>query len=164
MSRVRRPELAHLKGDQKAYLKAYYRLVREERKGTERQCSRCGKTKPDEAFSQRNTQCNPCRAIIEGERYEHNKEQMRNRARERQFGLTPGQYQTMLEAQDDVCAICEQPETNAYNGVVRSLAVDHDHATGKVRGLLCAKCNTRLHADAAIDWFYRAAAYLQRHA
>ena len=48
----------------------------------------------------------------------------------------------MLEAQGGVCAICEKPErsTSRY-GRIKKLAVDHDHDTGAVRGLLCANCN-----------------------
>lgn len=58
------------------------------------------------------------------------------------FGITPAQYLDMLEAQGGVCAICEHPEKGvARNGRTKALAVDHDHATGDVRGLLCANCN-----------------------
>ena len=45
----------------------------------------------------------------------------------------------MLGAQNGRCAICGRPETEAGG-----LAVDHCHATGKVRGLLCTLCNTAL--------------------
>lgn len=44
----------------------------------------------------------------------------------------------MLEAQGGVCAICKGPETKPN---AKYLAVDHDHATGAVRGLLCNNCN-----------------------
>lgn len=58
------------------------------------------------------------------------------------FGITPEQYTQMLEAQGGVCAICCQPERGrAKNGRIKKLAVDHDHETGAVRGLLCANCN-----------------------
>lgn len=49
------------------------------------------------------------------------------------------QYTAMLEAQHGVCAICHQ---ECLTG--KSLAVDHDRATGKVRGLLCHCCNQGL--------------------
>ena len=58
----------------------------------------------------------------------------------KKYGITLDQYQMMLESQKDVCAICKNPET-IFQG---NLAVDHCHATGKVRGLLCSKCNTTL--------------------
>lgn len=58
------------------------------------------------------------------------------------YGLTLADYDTMLEAQDGVCAICRKPETRDHgNGPVR-LAVDHNHDTGEVRKLLCSRCNT----------------------
>jgi hypothetical protein len=53
------------------------------------------------------------------------------------YGLTPDQYDELLDAQGGVCAICERtPEENGNR-----LTVDHDHTTGKIRGLLCKVCN-----------------------
>lgn len=45
----------------------------------------------------------------------------------------------MYEAQGGTCAICDQPCASG-----RRLAVDHDHVTNRIRGLLCAKCNSCL--------------------
>lgn len=56
------------------------------------------------------------------------------------FGITPEEYDAMLHKQRGKCAICRQPE----KVVGKSLAVDHDHKTGKVRGLLCGSCNQLL--------------------
>lgn len=60
------------------------------------------------------------------------------------FGLSLEDYDRMLEEQSGVCKICKKPETSVYRDRVRQLAVDHDHATGEIRGLLCMMCNTRL--------------------
>jgi hypothetical protein len=60
------------------------------------------------------------------------------------FGITPEEYAAMVVAQDGRCAICREEETATARGRVRSLAVDHDHETGAVRGLLCSRCNTAL--------------------
>ena len=61
------------------------------------------------------------------------------------YKLTLEDYDHMLEKQKGVCAVCGKPETcAAHYGGVRRLAVDHDHKTGKVRGLLCALCNQAL--------------------
>ncbi|WP_292980954.1 endonuclease VII domain-containing protein [Mycobacterium sp.] len=53
-----------------------------------------------------------------------------------QFGITLSEYRAMEDSQSGVCAICG---LECVSG--RSLAVDHDHGTGEVRGLLCANCN-----------------------
>ena len=58
------------------------------------------------------------------------------------FDLSLDDYDLMLAAQNGVCAICKQPETHLRNGKLKALAVDHDHKTGKIRGLLCSDCNT----------------------
>jgi hypothetical protein len=47
-------------------------------------------------------------------------------------------YDRLLEEQDGCCAICKRPEYKIR------LSVDHNHDTGKIRGLLCHKCNTSL--------------------
>jgi hypothetical protein len=68
--------------------------------------------------------------------------QQKNRALRNSFGISLHQYNEMLEAQNGVCAICNQPETHKRNGKLKALAVDHDHKTGVIRGLLCSDCNT----------------------
>jgi hypothetical protein len=57
------------------------------------------------------------------------------------YNLTQEQYEVMLKAQNGVCAICGESETweNQYGKC--NLSVDHDHTTGKVRGLICNACN-----------------------
>ena len=62
------------------------------------------------------------------------------------FKMSPASYYEMLEKQNSLCAICKQPETQLkkkYNKV-KMLSIDHCHSTGKIRGLLCHKCNTGL--------------------
>jgi hypothetical protein len=55
------------------------------------------------------------------------------------YGITLDAYNELLSAQGGTCAICKKANENG-----RQLAVDHDHATGAVRGLLCSPCNTSL--------------------
>lgn len=62
-------------------------------------------------------------------------------AKLRQFGIDIAEYERIYQMQDGLCSICRRQETSTFRGVVRLLAVDHDHATGKVRGLLCSACN-----------------------
>lgn len=57
----------------------------------------------------------------------------------RKFGITPETYDLMLSAQGGRCAICAEK-----NEGPRAFAVDHNHQTGKVRGLLCHNCNIGL--------------------
>jgi hypothetical protein len=58
----------------------------------------------------------------------------------RKYNLTQQDYNKMLEAQGGKCKVCR--EHGPLNG--RSLDVDHDHKTGRVRGLLCPRCNAHL--------------------
>ena len=60
------------------------------------------------------------------------------------FGISIYAYEDMFEKQGGVCAICQLPETSRHNNVIKMLAVDHDHSTGEIRGLLCSNCNTAL--------------------
>lgn len=54
----------------------------------------------------------------------------------RKYGMTPDDYERMYQSQSGLCAICEDWHER--------LAIDHDHETGKVRALLCDKCNKGL--------------------
>ena len=82
----------------------------------------------------------------------------------RNFGITVEQYQQMLSEQNGVCAICKNPETCKQGGVLMALAVDHDHATGRVRQLLCRSCNVGLgNYNDDPDLLQTAAEYLRRH-
>lgn len=60
------------------------------------------------------------------------------------YNITVEEYSQMLLIQNGVCAICKLPETRIMNGKVMSLCIDHNHKTNKVRGLLCAKCNSAI--------------------
>jgi hypothetical protein len=76
--------------------------------------------------------------------------------RDQQYGMEPGDVATFDSGR---CWICRQPERVAG----RSLAVDHAHKTGAVRGFLCTRCNNvvgRMEDDP--DLLRRAAAYLER--
>lgn len=62
----------------------------------------------------------------------------------RKYGLDEKSYRKMQEAQAGLCLICGLPETASHRGKTKSLSVDHDHFSGKVRGLLCGRCNQTL--------------------
>ena len=71
-----------------------------------------------------------------------NKKKLDHMARERayakKYGITIQDYESLLQKQDGKCAICLSPPKRFR------LAVDHDHKTGGIRGLLCAPCNRTL--------------------
>lgn len=73
--------------------------------------------------------------------YENNKEAAKQYStkynRRRRYGVDDVEYQQLLTKQNGLCAICTKTCT-------RQLALDHDHDTGKVRGLLCNSCNRGL--------------------
>ena len=78
----------------------------------------------------------------------------------RAYGLAPQDYASMLLSQRGACAICGTHEPGGSKG--KRFAVDHCHATGKVRGLLCSPCNTglgQLKDDPAV--LRKAIAYLE---
>jgi hypothetical protein len=52
------------------------------------------------------------------------------------YGMTVEEYEALLARQEEKCAICRKPCHTGGN-----LSVDHDHDTGRVRGLLCRNCN-----------------------
>jgi hypothetical protein len=63
----------------------------------------------------------------------------------RAFGISLADYVAMAVKQGGVCLICAQAETRKdRSGRVKPLSVDHDHTTGKVRGLLCDGCNNAI--------------------
>lgn len=62
----------------------------------------------------------------------------------KKYGLTLAEYDAILALQNNVCAVCKQPERKQIRGETVRLAVDHCHVTGKVRGLLCRDCNCSL--------------------
>jgi hypothetical protein len=70
------------------------------------------------------------------------KERQRDNHLKRLYGISADEYDTFYREQGGVCAICKQ-ESDA-TGKNAKLHVDHDHATGKVRGLLCYRCNVSM--------------------
>jgi len=93
-----------------------------------------------------------------------NVEKLRLYEIKRKFDLSLEEYEELLCKQNGACAICECPETATRGGVVRKLAVDHCHDTGKVRGLLCSNCNTgigKLKDRASL--VLKAYKYLEKH-
>ncbi len=88
----------------------------------------------------------------------------KSRDLEKNFGIDFQTYCNMVAAQNNVCAICEQPETVSRGGQLKALAVDHCHTTGSVRALLCQTCNQMIGFSKDDPAKLRAgAAYLEKH-
>lgn len=81
----------------------------------------------------------------------------------RAYGLTEADYNHMLAAQNGRCAICRELEIEKIKDKVLRFAVDHNHVTGKVRGLLCRRCNRAIGLLRENTVYIRAAAdYLEK--
>ena len=81
----------------------------------------------------------------------------------RDHGTTQEAYLEMFNAQGGVCAICKLPESIVRRGRLSTLAVDHCHRDGTLRGLLCNRCNLLLgKVDDNVDILAAAIAYLAR--
>lgn len=83
----------------------------------------------------------------------------------RHYKVSPVAYSEMSARQGGLCAICLTPEMKtSSSGALYRLSVDHDHATGKVRALLCQGCNVGLGSfKDESGRLRRAAAYLDGH-
>ena len=105
-----------------------------------RQCSSCKEWKPINAFAKDkviadglSTACRPCISA----------RNRKNRHKTR-YGITRDAFDNLVKKQNGVCAICGKAETSSVYGVVKELALDHCHQTGRIRGALCLRCNNGL--------------------
>ncbi len=74
----------------------------------------------------------------------------------RNYGITLETYNELLITQNGICCICKKDN--------KKLVIDHDHKTGKVRGLLCSNCNTSLGSlNDSVDNLKQAILYLESH-
>lgn len=83
----------------------------------------------------------------------------------RYYGMTPEKYDAMHRAQNGCCAICGGPEVATHKGRLKMLHVDHNHDTGRVRELLCFRCNAMIGSALENPEILRSAiSYLEKHA
>lgn len=107
--------------------------------GNTKQCTGCGEFKERQAFH-RATACSSglrsrCIECEKSNTHHH------SRIRFRVFGINPDTYLKLIENQKNLCACCGQPEKRMRKGEVKRLAVDHNHQSGTIRGLICQDCN-----------------------
>lgn len=117
-----------------------------------RVCKTCSEDKTFDAFPKNKMykdgirpHCIECRRKYEVESFHKHKHKRpydylkdKDKKLQRTFGIGYEEYLIMLAAQQGGCAICGTTST----GKRKAFAVDHNHATGKIRGLLCGNCNT----------------------
>ena len=113
-----------------------------------KKCSKCQEHKPLEGYyscptmkSGYRSSCIEC-SKESSKRFKKSPEQIKAGHLKHDYGLTVEEYAKMYKEQDGLCAICGKPETvRNHSHVISALAVDHNHETGRVRGLLCSNCN-----------------------
>ena len=112
----------------------------------EKICSECKITKSILDFYKRggrwspetrHSVCKECTKARVKKRHLDNPKRTRNNDLKRNYGITVEDHSKMLENQGGVCAVCKKPGDGRWS----QLCVDHDHTTGKVRELLCRRCN-----------------------
>lgn len=156
-----------------------------EPESTTKVCTKCGILKPLEDFSKdsRNrsglaARCKKCNYANTRKWVKNNIEKSRQYARDyrkahpeiaarvrdwglkRRHGITHEEYVRLLEKQGGTCAICGGP-ANSKDGFFH---IDHSHATGKIRGILCHFCNTGLGSMRdSIDILKAAILYLEKN-
>ena len=114
-------------------------------------CKKCQQWKPiDDFYKNRmyrtgyQTTCKPCHHMMAREWKKANpeisKKQERKYKLKRHYKLTPLEWDKLFEAQGKVCALCKASDPGTKSG----WHTDHDHKTGRVRGILCFICNRHI--------------------
>jgi hypothetical protein len=130
-----------------------------------KRCEHCKQKKELECFNKNKSRkdgyadcCKNCRKEENKKYYKPRKETLKKRLSK--HNITPEVYNDMFDKQEGKCPICGRHQTELKKG----LCVDHDHLTGKKRGLLCTKCNLRLGTfNDNIEDLKRAIIYLEKY-
>jgi hypothetical protein len=118
-----------------------------------KKCTKCKNEKDLSEFYHTRADCKECMLKYRRERYASNpydkeyaekyKYARKGYRLKQRYGISVEEYESLLILQNGVCAICMGAENFfcKVDKTIRSLAVDHDHESKKIRGLLCNKCN-----------------------
>ena len=108
-----------------------------------KQCNLCEEELLISNFPKNRSVCKKCFAKKTKEYYHNrNHDELRDKEYKRRYGIGVKDYDEMLELQEGKCAICQSVDIGSKKS--KYFFIDHDHNTGKVRGLLCKKCNIAL--------------------
>lgn len=126
-----------LMSDKKEYLREWHQKNKERTRSRRREAMRRWYKRHRERIRKdQNSKRDPRLWALRMKKYrDDNKEKVKGHRLKAAYGINLGQFKNMLAAQDGKCAICLYSFTKTPH-------VDHDHKTGKIRGLLCSQCNT----------------------
>lgn len=103
-------------------------------------CKRCADRAVAKGFCAKHYSANRYALLVKGRPLSLRKKRSnRNCELRKRYGITLEQFEEMAAKQKGRCAVCRQPPRNKHG-----LCLDHCHRTGRVRGLLCAGCNTAI--------------------
>lgn len=147
-----------------------------------KQCRKCKEVKSDDEFRKQpqnrdglQSYCAACQNLGKSDwarrnpkhyleyqrrKYRENRKRGQDRNRKYKWGLSPEEFGQMLSGQDNKCSICRRDQSE----IRRSFDIDHDHLTGKIRSLLCNRCNITLgRCEESVEIFESIISYLKKH-
>lgn len=107
-------------------------------------CDKCAKERSSLWQKENKDKVNEKNRKWAKDNYEQKYNNSKNSKLIKEYGITLEEYNKMFEEQNHVCKICGKEETRKLDETIWKLSVDHCHETGKIRGLLCSKCNVGL--------------------
>jgi hypothetical protein len=168
--------ISYLEKEEDAIIKAE---IESEINSRIKQCPRCGDKDKSHFHKNKRTRdglqcyCNKCGAEIQrGEPIGNNKKKIKLSKKERKilvrdrnfkakYGITLDQYNELFDRQNGRCAICKISEIESKR---KKLHLDHDHSSGRIRGILCSSCNAAIgHSYENINILKNAVIYLKKY-
>ena len=145
----------HLVGIQRTHLQVHPAEVSVTRPQL-KTCKTCGEAKRRDEFDnhkltrdKKQTSCKQCCREANKARYHALTQEQKDRRvaqiKARKYGMTLEEMAAYVDAHGDLCDVCGRPDTTHRKATwTHKLTFDHDHATGKFRGLICSTCNVTI--------------------